>query len=109
MVMLAYLQRRRMIRELADQTSIMRTGRTAAETRTARGMALAKAEEERILVPALLRRGMTAEDAVAYARMEPDERRAWREANPDRAGSDGTPSRAGALAASVRRWAFRPR
>lgn len=95
-----------MIRELTDQTSIMRTGRTAADARIARGTALARAEDERILVRALLRRGMTAEDAVAYARMGPDERRAWREANADRAGSDG---RRGPLSGHVRRWPFRAR
>jgi hypothetical protein len=105
--MLGYFQRRRMIRELADQTSIMRTGRTAAEARAASATALARAEEERILVPALLRRGMTAEDAVAYARMGPDERRAWREVNPDRAASDDRRGPAGALRGPVRRWPFR--
>ncbi|MGC1287889.1 MAG: superinfection immunity protein [Streptosporangiaceae bacterium] len=84
-------------------------GRTAAETRTARGMALARAEDERILVRALLRRGMTAEGAVAYAQMGPDERRAWREANPHMAGSDGRRAPARVLLDHVRRWPSRAR
>jgi hypothetical protein len=75
---IGFWQRQRTNRLLADQLSVARTGQTGQEQRAAR----AREDDARVLTRALVRHGTSPGLAAWYARLDPEQRRAWRESNP---------------------------
>jgi hypothetical protein len=82
MGIIGFGQRRRTNKLLADQLSVMRTGRTQAELRDQARVQAAAEQEARILYKALTRKGTDPSIAAYYVRLPVDQRQAWRDANP---------------------------
>ncbi len=82
MGIIGFGQRRRTNKLLADQLSVMRTGRTQGELRAQAGAQAAAEQEARILYKALTRKGTDPGIAAYYVRLPADQRRVWRDANP---------------------------